>query len=158
VLVIEDGPTLTHGEMPYGAGVVAARRLGAAIVDPRPHAVGSIRDTFARYPHLAQALPAMGYGDRQIAELRATIERVPCDLVLIATPIDLGRLMTIGKPTARVTYELEEHDQEALPAAIRQALARRSPARRLPRPPRPTPAALRSAAVLSRRRALTGPR
>jgi predicted GTPase len=152
VLVIEDGPTLTHGEMPYGAGVIAARRLGATIVDPRPFAVGSIRETFARYPHLTEVLPAMGYGDEQIEELRLTIERVPCDVVMIATPVDLTQLIPIGRPTARVTYELEEHDRGALPAAIRGMLARRAGAIH-PRPPaRPTPAALRSATVLAARR------
>jgi predicted GTPase len=139
--------------MPYGAGVVAARRLGAVIVDPRPFAVGSIRYAFAMYPHLVQALPAMGYGERQIAELRATIERVPCDVVIIATPVDLARLITIEKPTARVTYELEEHDREALPAAIRTALARHAAASSPPRrPPRATPAVLRSSALLAARR------
>jgi predicted GTPase len=125
VLVIEDGPTLTHGEMRYGAGFVAARRLEAAeIVDPRPYAQGSIRQVFEKYPHLSRVLPAMGYGDRQIAELSATIEAVPCDLVLIATPIDLGHVLRIGKPTTRVTYELEEHDPTLLPRAIEAVLPR----------------------------------
>jgi predicted GTPase len=124
-LVIEDGPTLTHGEMPYGAGMIAARRLRATLVDPRPFAIGSIRETFMKYSHLVHALPAMGYGERQVAELCATIERVPCDVVLIATPIDLTRHMTIPRPTARVTYELEEHDRGALPRAIGEMLAMR---------------------------------
>jgi predicted GTPase len=109
VLVIEDGPTLTHGEMAYGAGIVAARRFGAReIVDPRPYAVGSIRDTYARYPNTGPLLPAMGYGEEQIKELEATINATPCDLVLIATPIDLRRLIKIEKPSDRVRYELKE--------------------------------------------------
>jgi predicted GTPase len=128
VLVIEDGPTLTHGEMRYGAGLVAARRLQAAeIVDPRPYARGSIKATFEKYPHLTQVLPAMGYGDRQIAELSETIRAVPCDVVLIATPIDLGHLMKFDKPTTRATYELAEHDPTVLPRAIAAAV-RREPA------------------------------
>lgn len=108
VLVVEDGPTLTHGEMPYGAGVVAARQCGAAeLVDPRPYAVGSIRSTYSQYPHLTSLLPAMGYSDMQRHELEVTINRVDCDLVLVATPIDLGRLIRLNKPTLRVTYETE---------------------------------------------------
>ena len=109
VLVVEDGPTLTHGEMPYGAGVVAARQCGAAeLVDPRPYAVGSIRGTYERYPHLTSLLPAMGYSDMQRHELEETINRVPCDLVLVATPIDLGHLIKLNKPSLRVTYEVED--------------------------------------------------
>jgi predicted GTPase len=124
VLVIEDGPTLTHGEMRYGAGFVAAHRLKAAeIVDPRPYAQGSIRQVFEKYPHLTQILPAMGYGDRQVAELSATIAAVPCDVVLIATPIDLRHVLTIDKPSTRVRYDLEELDRTVLPRAIAAALA-----------------------------------
>jgi len=109
VLVVEDGPTLTHGEMPYGAGVVAARQCGAAeLVDPRPFAVGSIRGTFERYSHLTSLLPAMGYSAIQRHELEETINRVPCDLVLVATPIDLGHLVKMNKPSLRVTYEVED--------------------------------------------------
>jgi predicted GTPase len=109
VLVVEDGPTLTHGEMPYGAGVVAARHYGAAeLVDPRPYAVGSIRGTFERYRHLTNLLPAMGYSEMQKHELEETIRRTPCDLVLIATPIDLARVIKLDKPNLRVTYEVEE--------------------------------------------------
>jgi len=108
VLVVEDGPTLTHGEMAYGAGVVAARQLGAQeLIDPRPFAVGSIRGTYEKYPHMSQLLPAMGYSDHQRHELEETIERVPCDLVLVATPIDLARVININKPTLRVTYEAD---------------------------------------------------
>jgi predicted GTPase len=124
VLVIEDGPTLTHGEMKYGAGLVAARKLQAAeIVDPRPYAQGSIKGVFEKYSHLTQILPAMGYGAKQVAELSATINAVPCDVVLIATPINLGRILTIDKPSTRAIYELEEHDRTVLPKAIEQALA-----------------------------------
>jgi predicted GTPase len=109
VLVVEDGPTLTHGEMPYGAGVVAARHFGAAeLVYPRPFAVGSIRSTYDKYPHLTNLLPAMGYSTMQRHELEETINRVPCDLVLIATPIDLARVVKIEKPNLRVTYDVEE--------------------------------------------------
>ena len=109
VLVVEDGPTLTHGEMPYGAGVVAALEFGAAeLVYPKPFAVGSIRGTYERYPHLTNLLPAMGYSTIQRHELEETINRVPCDLVLIATPIDLARVIKIDKPSLRVTYEVEE--------------------------------------------------
>ena len=108
VLVIEDGPTLTHGGMPYGAGVVAARRFGAAeLVDPRPYVVGSIAQTFEAYPHIGNLLPAMGYGDEQVAELEETINAVDCDLVLTATPIDLRRLIDVRHPVDRVRYELQ---------------------------------------------------
>jgi predicted GTPase len=108
VLVIEDGPTLTHGGMAYGAGVVAARRFGAAeLVDPRPYAVGSIAATFEEYPHMGALLPAMGYGEEQIAELEQTINAVECDLVLTATPIDLRRLVDVRHPVDRVRYELQ---------------------------------------------------
>jgi predicted GTPase len=120
VLVIEDGPTLTHGEMKYGAGIMAARKFGAGeIVDPRPYAVGSIVDTFEKYPHTDQVLPAMGYGDAQIADLEATIKATPCDLVLIATPIDLRRLVSFDIPAMRVTYELQEIGQPTLEAPLR---------------------------------------
>jgi predicted GTPase len=109
VVVLEDGPTLTHGGMPYGAGVVAARRFGAArLVDPRPVAVGSIREIFERYPALEPLVPAMGYGAAQIEELQATLNAVDADLVLSATPIDLTRLMTLDTPITRVRYELAE--------------------------------------------------
>ena len=123
VLVVEDGPTVTHGEMPYGAGHVAARKFGAAaIVDPRPTAVGSIRDTFAKYPHCKDVLPAMGYGDKQMRELEQTINAAECDLVLIGTPIDLGRMLTLNKPALRVIYELEEREPGQLRKAIRGVL------------------------------------
>jgi predicted GTPase len=109
VLAIEDGPTVTHGEMPYGAAVLAAKTYGAAeLVDPRPFAVGSISEAFTAYPHLGPLLPAMGYGNGQIDELRETIESADCDLVLIGTPIDLRRLIDFETPALRVTYRLEE--------------------------------------------------
>jgi predicted GTPase len=109
VLVVEDGPTLTHGEMAFGAGIVAAEKYGASnIVDPRPYAVGSIQETFAKYTHLDKVLPAMGYGKDQIHELSQTIDKVECDLVIGATPIDLGRLIQSHKKILRVTYDLEE--------------------------------------------------
>jgi len=109
VLVIEDGPTLTHGGMPYGAGILAATQYGASkIVDPRPYAVGSIKDTFQKYSHLDKVLPAMGYGKKQIDELAQTIDRADCDLVVSGTPIDLGRLIKTNKRILRVTYALEE--------------------------------------------------
>ncbi|OGD27417.1 MAG: GTPase [Candidatus Aminicenantes bacterium RBG_19FT_COMBO_65_30] len=109
VLVIEDGPTLTHGGMKYGAGIVAARKYGAAeIIDPRPFAVGTIKKTFEKYNHLDNVLPAMGYGEKQTRELAKTIEAIPCDLVVSATPIDITRVITVSKPILRVGYELEE--------------------------------------------------
>jgi len=123
VLVVEDGPTLTHGEMTYGAGHVAARQAGAGeIVDPRPYAQGSIKATFEKYRHLTEILPAMGYGKKQMAELEATINAVPCDVVLIGTPIDLGRLLKINKPSVRVRYEMDAVDKTVLPKAIEKAL------------------------------------
>jgi predicted GTPase len=115
VLVVEDGPTLTHGEMAYGAGAVAARRYGAAeIVDPRPYAVGSIAETFANYPTTGPVLPAMGYGDEQIHELEETINATPADLVIIGTPIDLRRVVKMKLPADRVRYELQVIGQPTL--------------------------------------------
>jgi predicted GTPase len=108
VLVVEDGPTVTHGNMPYGAATIAAKKFGAVeIVDPKPYAVGSIRRAYESYPQLHFVLPALGYSDQQISELKATIDATPCDLVLVGTPIDLGKLVRLGKPTARVKYELQ---------------------------------------------------
>ncbi|MDF1500168.1 MAG: cyclic 2,3-diphosphoglycerate synthase [Anaerolineales bacterium] len=115
VLVIEDGPTLTHGEMAYGAGWVAARRFGAGeIIDPRPFAVGSIRETYAKYPTTGNVLPAMGYGEKQIKELEETIAASDADLVLVGTPIDLSRLLKIDQPSQRVRYDLQVIGQPAL--------------------------------------------
>ncbi len=109
VLVIEDGPTLTHGEMAYGSGIIAAQRYGAAeIVDPRPCARGSLIQTFARYPWIGRALPAMGYSDAQLEDLAGTIKAISCDTIIIATPVDLARLIPLPKPFCRVRYDLEE--------------------------------------------------
>jgi predicted GTPase len=108
VLVIEDGPTVTHGGMPYGAGTVFAKKFGAGeIVDPRPYAVGSISEAYKKYTHIGPLLPALGYGEKQVAELKETIDHTPCDVVVIGTPIDLRRIITINKPTVRVKYELK---------------------------------------------------
>jgi len=115
VLVVEDGPTITHGEMPYGAGTVAARQAGASdLVDPRPFAVGSIADTFARYPGIGMVLPAMGYSDEQLAELAATIDATDCDVVVAGTPIDLARLIATRHPIRRATYDLHETGRPTL--------------------------------------------
>jgi len=109
VLVVEDGPTVTHGEMGYGAGVIAASKFGAlGLVDPRPWITGKIADTFDKYTEIGQLLPAMGYGEEQLADLEKTIEAVECDSVIIGTPIDLRRVIKINKPSTRVTYELQE--------------------------------------------------
>ena len=123
VLVIEDGPTLTHGEMPYGAGIVAANRYHAGkLVDPRPYAVGSIKKTFEKFPHLGKLLPAMGYSETQSHELQETIKHVPCDVVLVATPIDLARTIHIDKPNVRVELR-SRGDRQARnhPAASRNS-------------------------------------
>ncbi|MEE4196403.1 MAG: cyclic 2,3-diphosphoglycerate synthase [Bacteroidales bacterium] len=119
VLVVEDGPTLTHGEMKIGAGTVAANKCGAAeLVDPREYAVGKLADTFKIYPNIGTLLPAMGYGDQQIKDLEATIEKTPCDAVVIATPIDLNRVVKINKPTVKVGYDLQEIGQPDLAQAV----------------------------------------
>jgi predicted GTPase len=126
VLVIEDGPTLTHGNMPYGAGAVIAKKLGAReMVDPRPYAVGSIKETYKKYTHLGTILPALGYGEKQIAELKETIDRTPCDAVVIGTPIDLRRVMTIDKPTVRAKYELKVLGPVTLEEILEEFLQRR---------------------------------
>jgi predicted GTPase len=128
VLVVEDGPTLTHGEMAYGAGVIAARQGGAAeLVDPRPFAVGSLHDVYARYPHIGALLPAMGYSARQLSELEETIARTPCDLVLVATPIDLGRLIKISRSAVRVTYDVVERSQFTLAEVLGEFVSRHAP-------------------------------
>ena len=129
VLVVEDGPTLTHGEMPYGAGVVAARQNGAAeLVDPRPYAVGSIHGTYERYKHLTNLLPAMGYSAMQRHELEETIRRTPCDLVLVATPIDLARVIKLDKPNLRVTYEVDELTKPSLAEMLARFVHEHEPA------------------------------
>jgi len=123
VLVVEDGPTLTHGEMAYGSGTVAARTYGASeIVDPRPYAVGRIRETFEKYPRIGALLPAVGYGDEQVADLEATIRRVPCDLVIVATPVDLTRIIRIETPMLRVRYSLQEIGTPTLEQILKERL------------------------------------
>ncbi len=124
VLVIEDGPTLTHGGMSFGAGVIAAMKYGAGeLVDPRPFAVGSIRKTFDAYPHMREVLPAMGYGRQQIRELEETIRKVNCDLVLVATPVDIRRIIEIKQPTCRVSYEIEEIGKPTLRDVLKDFVA-----------------------------------
>ena len=119
VLVVEDGPTITHGEMPYGAGTVAALQEGAiALVDPRPFAVGSIADTFRKYPMIGQVLPAMGYGSEQLHELEATINAAECDVVVTGTPMNLSRLIDIRHPVRHATYALEDHGAPTLEDAL----------------------------------------
>ena len=121
VLVVEDGPTLTHGEMQYGAGTIAAQKLGAKeIVDPRPYTVKSITDTFAKYPDIGVLLPAMGYGAAQMKDLETTINRTKCDSVVIGTPIDLSRYIKINKPFTRVKYDLQEIGQNTIESVLRE--------------------------------------
>ncbi len=126
VLVVEDGPTLTHGEMQFGAGTIAAKMFGAsAIVDPRPYALGSIAATYQKYPRTGAVLPAMGYGEEQVKDLEATINAVPCDTVIIGTPIDLRRVLKIARPSVRVSYALDESTKPDIPAVLDEFLARR---------------------------------
>jgi len=121
VLVVEDGPTLTHGEMSFGAGVVAAQKYGAAeLVDPRENAVGTIKETFEKYPQTGQLLPAVGYSEKQLRDLEETINRTQADLVVVATPIDLGRVIKINKPYVRVRYDLQEIGTPDLEEVIRE--------------------------------------
>jgi predicted GTPase len=123
VLVIEDGPTLTHGSMSIGAGVVACQNCGAArIVDPTPYAVASIAATYKKYPNAQGILPAMGYGDAQIKDLENTIEATPCDVVLSATPIDITRVLKVNKPMVRATYDLAEVQPGQLATEVKKAL------------------------------------
>jgi predicted GTPase len=134
VLVIEDGPTLTHGEMGYGSGTIAAQKHGAAeIVDPRPAAIGSLADTFKRFPWVGKALPAMGYSPAQLEDLAATINATPCDSIVVATPVDLARLILITKPYCRVRYDLEEISRpnlaDVISGFLHDASAQRTPVR-----------------------------
>ena len=125
VLVIEDGPTLTHGEMRYGAGMVAARKYGAAeVVDPRPFAAGSIRELYAKFPHLEDIVPAMGYYPAQVKELEDTINGADCDTVVVATPFDLGALLNVDRPLARVTYEHADVGEPSLTSVVAETLDR----------------------------------
>lgn len=121
VLVVEDGPTVTHGGMSYGAATIKARELGASIVDPRPYARGSIKNIFKQYPHLEKVLPAVGYSDTQMEELSKTINETPCDLVLLGTPTDIRRYLDVDKPVVRVRYEL----QESVPGELEKAILNR---------------------------------
>ena len=123
VLVIEDGPTLTHGGMPYGAGVLAARRYGARIIDPRPYLTGSLRETFRKYPHLGKVLPTMGYGEGQLQELSHVVQNARCDAVISATPMDLCRILACTKPTLRVRYELKELGRPNLREVLKRFLS-----------------------------------
>jgi len=123
VLVVEDGPTLTHGEMPFGAGMIAARTYRAAkIIDPRIYAKGTIKEAFDRYPHIGKVLPAMGYSQQQIRDLEQTIDASDCDLVLFATPIQLTRIVSINMPTIRVRYEYKDHGTPALKEVLLKRL------------------------------------
>ncbi len=125
VLVVEDGPTLTHGEMSYGAGVIAARKFGASqLIDPRPWVVNSIAETFRKYPRIGTLLPAMGYGDKQVRDLETTINRVDCDAVIVGTPIDLRRIIRINKPSVRVKYDLAEIGHPDLREVLTNFLSR----------------------------------
>jgi len=135
VLVIEDGPTLTHGGMAYGAGTIAARRFSARPVDPRPYASGSIKKLFRKYPHLGKVLPAMGYSDKQLKELQKTINSAKCDAVIIGTPIRLSRIIRINKPVVRIRYTLEEisrPDLDQIVARFLRGVRKASQRRRLP--------------------------
>jgi predicted GTPase len=130
VLVIEDGPTVTHGGMPFGAGTVAAHQAGATdLIDPRPFAVGSIKETFAKYPTIGTVLPAMGYGDAQLAELAETIQKADCDVVVSGTPMDLGRLLEIGHPLRSCTYELREVGEPTLVDVLSPYIGKWGPVR-----------------------------
>jgi predicted GTPase len=121
VLVVEDGPTLTHGNMSYGAGVIAAKNMGdKEIVDPRPYTTGSIAETFRKYSQLGMLLPALGYGKKQIQELEDTINRIPCDIIVIGTPIDLRRVLNMSKPAVRAIYELEERSTPDLEEILKK--------------------------------------
>jgi predicted GTPase len=125
---VEDGPTCTHGEMKYGAGVVAAKKFGAAeIVDPRPYAVGTIAQTFEKYPGIGPLLPAMGYGKKQIQDLETTIHRAKVDTVIIATPINLARIIKISQPMMRVTYDLQVIGKPTLEDVLQPLIQKSKP-------------------------------
>jgi predicted GTPase len=126
VLAVEDGPTVTHGGMPYGAAALAARSEGAAgLVDARPYAAGSLADTYAAYPHMERVLPAMGYSSEQLADLEATIKATPADVVAIGTPIDLARLIDIDRPIVRVRYRVEDAGEPTLDSIVDEFLRSR---------------------------------
>lgn len=123
VLIIEDGPTLTHGEMKFGAGKIAADKYGAIPVDPRPYLVGSLRDTSKKYPHFTQVLPAMGYYDKQVKDLEDTINAVPCDAVIIATPMDLRKVLQIKHPAVVATYAITDEEPPLLEQEVLKFVA-----------------------------------
>ncbi|MGB2989625.1 MAG: GTPase, partial [Candidatus Zixiibacteriota bacterium] len=126
VLVVEDGPTLTHGGMTYGAGVIAAQKFGAEeIIDPRPWVKGDIKEAFDEYPEIGTLLPALGYGEKQIKDLQKTINAIPCDSVVIGTPIDLTRVLKINKPSVRVSYELQEIGKPDLEEVVGKLLKKK---------------------------------
>ena len=123
VLVIEDGPSLTHGEMDYGAGVIAAQRFGASeLVDPRPYLTGTLQQVFQTYPGIGSLLPAMGYSPQQIKDLETTINNTECDLVLVATPVDLMQLLSVNKPTQRIRYEYKDNSDPSLESVLKELL------------------------------------
>ena len=123
VLVVEDGPTVTHGEMAFGAGVIAAERYGAGeIVDPRAYLTGTLKETFQKYPKIGKLLPAMGYSPEQVRDLETTINRTDCDLVIPATPVDLTQLIDLNKPTVRVRYEYKDHGSPTLEEVLKERL------------------------------------
>jgi predicted GTPase len=125
VVAVEDGPTVTHGGMKEGVGAIAARRFGAKeLVDPKPYAVGSIKRTYEKYPHLGKVLPAMGYGEKQTRELKETIQAIDCDSLVLGTPIDMRRIMDIPKPAVRVRYEIKETTKPTLEEILRTMLVR----------------------------------
>jgi predicted GTPase len=127
VLVVEDGPTLTHGGMPWGAGLVAARAAGAQIVDPRPFAAAGFRQTFAHHPHIGPVLPALGYSPEQVEALRQSIGATPADVVVAATPIDLAALIAMDKPVVRARYDFAEMEMPGLAGIVADFLASRRP-------------------------------
>ena len=124
VLIIEDGPTLTHGEMQFGAGVIAAERFGASeIVDPRPYLVGTLQDTFVKYPNIGTLLPAMGYGAQQVQDLQATINATDCDVVISASPIDITGLLQVDKPLVRIRYKYKDKSTPTIGDVLRERFA-----------------------------------
>ncbi|MFQ5353929.1 MAG: GTPase, partial [Thermodesulfobacteriota bacterium] len=125
VLVIEDGPTLTHGGMGFGAGIAASRRYGWVPVDPRAYAKGSIKDTFDKYPRIRNLLPALGYSEAQVRDLTETIKAAPCDAVLVATPVDLKKIINMDKEVLRVTYEIEDFEEPGLKTLINEFVKNR---------------------------------
>jgi len=118
VLIVEDGPSVTHGGLGFGAGYIAAKKYGAEIVNPKEYAIGSIRETYKRYDHICEVLPALGYGERQMRELEEVINKIPADIVVLGTPTDISRYLRINKPVVRVSYELKEVNRPSLEEVI----------------------------------------